>query len=79
MDIGKVNSSRKGIIIMDKFELYFTQAYRTRRKTRYNEELGEVELSEAGTAIDYLYIRNEAIELLGYPHKIRITIEPIKE
>ncbi|MDD3493591.1 MAG: hypothetical protein PHZ19_08875 [Candidatus Thermoplasmatota archaeon] len=57
--------------------LVFTKNYATKSKVRYDEEPGEEEYSNKGPAIGYLYPYIEAIELIGTPDRIRVTIEPI--
>lgn len=61
----------------DKLILIFTKNYATKSKVRYDEELGEEEYSHKGPAIGYLYPYIEAIELIGTPNKIKVTIEPV--
>jgi hypothetical protein len=61
---------------MEKIELFFTQSYRTKKKVRYDEEVGEQEFSEKGPAIGYTYPFIEAMELIGIPQRIKVTIEP---
>lgn len=61
---------------LDKIELVFKKAYTTKRKVRYDEQLGEYEFSRKGPALDYMYPYTEAMELIGSPEKVRVTIEP---
>lgn len=61
---------------MDKLELTFTHAYDTEKKSRYDEDVGEYEYSAKGPAIGYLYPFKDAMEMIGSPKKIKVTIEP---
>lgn len=61
---------------MEKIEVFFTQVYRTKKKVRYDEEVGEQEFSEKGPAVGYIYPYLEAVELIGTPQRIKVTIEP---
>jgi hypothetical protein len=60
----------------DKIELTFKQTYRTKKKVRYDEEVGEQEFSARGPAVGYMYPYIEAMELIGTPQRIKVTIEP---
>ncbi len=61
----------------DKLVLIFTKNYSTNKKVRYDEELGDEEYSSKGPAIGYIYPYAEAVELIGTPDKIKVTIEPV--
>jgi hypothetical protein len=61
---------------MEKIEIYFNLEYRTKKKTRYDEETGSQEFSDKGPAIGYIYPYTEAMELIGSPKRIKVTIEP---
>jgi len=62
---------------MDKIVLEFTKDYVTKHKIRYNEEIGEIGWSEKDVAVGYMYPYKDAMELIGNPERIRVTIEPI--
>ena len=64
---------------LEKIELTFIKSYRTKRKTRYDEEIGEQAYSERDVAIGYIYPYTEAIELIGSPNRIKVTIEPAQK
>lgn len=61
---------------MDKIELTFKEEYITERTIRFREELGEYEWSDQGIAVGPLYVKKQALELIGNPKKIKVTIEP---
>ena len=63
---------------LDKLELTFIKSYRTKRKTRYDEEVGDQAYSDRDVAIGYIYPYTEAMELIGNPNKIKVTIEPVQ-
>lgn len=60
----------------DKIVLIFKRDYQTKHKVRYNEELGEEAWSDKDVALGYIYPYRQAIELIGSPEKIKVTIEP---
>lgn len=63
--------------LMDKIVLIFRKAYLTKTKTRFDEELGEEAWSKRDVAIGYIYPYTEAIELIGSPERVKVTIEPL--
>lgn len=65
--------------MIDKIELTFIKEYVTERAIRFREKLGEVEWSDQGVAIGPLYVKKQALEEIGSPEKIKVTIEPMKE
>ena len=60
----------------DKIELTFTRDYVTERTIRFKEELGEYEWSDQSVAVGPLYVKKQALELIGNPEKLKVTIEP---
>lgn len=64
---------------MDKIVLTFKFQNPTKNKHRFEEELGEQSWSSRDTAVGTLYVEKEALELIGKPEKIKVTIEPLKE
>lgn len=64
---------------LDKIELTFKFRNPTKNKNRFEEELGEQSFSERDTAVGTLYVEKEALELIGNPAKLKVTIEPLKE
>lgn len=63
----------------DKLELAFTEDRKTKRTVLFEEQLGEEAFSEQDVAVGNIYIKKEALELLGNPRKIKVTIEPMNE
>lgn len=63
---------------MDKIVLEFVEEHKTKRTVRFQEVLGEKSWSERDVAIGPLYIQKEALELIGNPSKVKVTIEPVK-
>ncbi len=61
-----------------KIVLTFKFKNTTKNKHRFEEELGEQSWSDRDTAVGALYIEKGALELIGMPDKIRVTIEPLK-
>lgn len=61
---------------MDKIELIFTKQRDTKRTTLFQEELGDQSWSEQDVAVGSLYVKQEALELIGSPEKLKVTIEP---
>ena len=61
---------------LNKLELVFTEDRKTTRTILFEEELGEQEYSSKGPAVGSLYVQKEALELIGNPGKIKVTIEP---
>lgn len=64
---------------LEKIVLTFKFQNATKNKHRFEEELGDEEWSDRSFACGTLYIEKEALELLGSPERIKVTIEPIKE
>ena len=62
---------------MAKIELTFTQQKETKRTMLFQEELGEQGWSDQDVAVGPLYVKKQALELIGNPTKIKVTIEPI--
>ncbi len=61
----------------DKLVLVFKREYETKSKVRYNEQVGDEGYSDRDVAIGYIYPLSQAIEMLGNPDLIKVTIEPI--
>lgn len=61
---------------LDKIVLVFTRKYETKKKVRYEEELGEQAWSDRDVAIGYIYPFKEALEFIDSPERIKVTIEP---
>lgn len=63
---------------LDKIELEFKEDRKTKRTVKFDEVLGEVAWSSQDVAIGPLYVKKEALELIGNPSRIKVTVEPIK-
>ena len=62
---------------LDRIELTFTEDRATTRAILFEENLGEQEWSKKGRAVGSLYVMKEALELIGSPKKLKVTIEPL--
>lgn len=62
---------------LDKLDLTFTWERDTKRMTLFQEQLGEIEFSDKGPAVGALYVNQQALEMIGSPKKIKVTIEPV--
>lgn len=64
---------------LEKMQFIMKERRRTKTKVLFDEELGEQEFSDVGTAVGVLYIRKEALSLITAqrPATIRVTIEPM--
>lgn len=62
---------------LGKLELTFKEDRKTTRTVLFEEELGEEELSSKGYAVGSIYVMKEALEMIGNPGKIKVTIEPV--
>lgn len=61
---------------MDKIELVFTEQRTTKRTVLFQEEIGEETWSDQDVAVGSLYVKQQALELIGSPKKLKVTIEP---
>lgn len=62
---------------LDKIVLEFKFSRETKRSHLFEEKVGEQEWSDQTFAIGPLYLKTQALQLIGSPKKIRVTIEPI--
>jgi len=60
----------------DKIELIFIEERKTKRAVLFQEQLGEIAWSDQDVAVGPLYVKKQAIETIGNPSKIKVTIEP---
>lgn len=60
----------------DKLVLEFLEVRDTKRTRLFQEQLGEHSYSEQDVAVGSLYVKLEALEILGNPSKLKVTIEP---
>ncbi len=64
---------------IDKIELTFAEDRVTVRTVLFQEILGEQEWSDAKHyAVGSLYVMRQALELIGNPKKLKVTIEPLE-
>lgn len=61
---------------LTKLELVFEKDRETLRTILFREELGGQAYSEKDTAVGSLYVMKEALELIGNPKRLKVTIEP---
>ena len=61
---------------LDKLELIFTEDRKTLRTVLFEEQLGEQAYSDKDVAVGPLYVMKQALEMIGNPTKIKVTIEP---
>jgi hypothetical protein len=57
--------------------LEFKHERDTKRASLFQEELGERQWSDQDVAVGPLYVKQQALELIGSPKKLKVTIEPI--
>lgn len=63
----------------DKLVLTFKLDRRTARTVLFDEELGEQAYSSAkDIAVGNIYVMKEALELIGNPKRLKVTIEPLE-
>lgn len=60
-------------------KLVFKKRRETTRTILFDEELGEQAWSDKDIAIGPLYVQKQALETIGNPEKIEVTIKPVKE
>ena len=63
---------------LDKIVLDFTADRDTKRARLFQEQLGEQAYSEQDVAVGALYVKLQALQMIGDPKKLRVTIEPIE-
>lgn len=63
---------------VDKIVLEFRKFRETKRTHLFEEEVGEQEWSDQGVAVGNLYIKTQALDMIGMPERIRVTIEPVE-
>lgn len=61
---------------LNKLELIFTEDRKTKRAVLFEEQLGEQSFSDQDIAVGSLYLKKQALEMIGNPGKIKVTIEP---
>ena len=63
---------------LDKIVLEFKDVRETKRTHLFEEQLGDQAYSDQDVAVGALYVKTQALKMLGMPTKIRVTIEPIE-
>ena len=63
---------------LEKIVLEFTAERDTKRTRLFQEKLGEQAYSDQDVAIGPLYVKLQALEMIGNPKKLRVTIEPVE-
>ncbi len=61
---------------LDKLELIFTEDRKTLRTVLFEEQLGDQGYSNEDVAVGSLYVKKQALEMIGNPGKLKVTIEP---
>lgn len=62
---------------LTKLELVFTQDRETKRTVLFQEQLGEQSYSDEDVAIGSLYVKKQALEMIGNPSRLKVIIEPV--
>lgn len=63
---------------VDKIVLEFTKRRETDRTFLFDEQLSEESWSDQDVAVGPLYVKKQALKMIGMPTRIRVTIEPIE-
>ena len=61
---------------VNKIVLVFKVRRKTKRAVLFDEELGDQQWSDQDVAIGPLYVKKQALELIGDPETIKVTVEP---
>ncbi len=61
----------------DKIELVFQEDRKTKRTVKFDEVLGDFAWSDQDVAIGPLYLKKQALELIGNPTKIKVVVTPL--
>ena len=61
----------------ERLVLDFNWSKDTKRTSMFEEQLGEQAYSDKDVAIGIIYVQQQALELIGDPKRIRVTIEPL--
>ena len=62
---------------LDKIVLEFVSERDTLRTRLFKEQIGDQAFSDQDVAVGALYVKLQALEMIGDPKKLRVTIEPI--
>ena len=63
---------------VSKIVLEFKEFRETKRTHLFQEEVGDQAWSDQDVAIGSLYLKTQALEMIGMPTRLRVTIEPIE-
>ncbi len=63
---------------LEKIVLEFNKERDTIRTRLFKEQLGKQTYSDQDYAVGALYVKLQALEMIGDPVKLRVTIEPIE-
>ena len=63
---------------LDKIVLEFTADRDTKRTRLFQEQLGDQAYSDQDVAIGPLYMKLQALGMIGDPKKLKVTIEPVE-
>jgi len=61
----------------DKIELVFQEDRKTKRTVKFDEVLGDIAWSDQDVAVGPLYLKKQALELIGNPTKIKVVVTPL--
>ena len=62
---------------LNKLELIFTEDRKTKRAVLFEEQISEQTYSDQDVAVGSLYVKKQALEMIGNPGKVKVTIEPV--
>lgn len=63
---------------VDKIVIDFKEVRETKRTHLFEEELGDQSWSDQDVAVGSLYVKTHALDMIGMPSRIRVTIEPLE-
>jgi len=63
--------------MLDKIVLEFKEDRKTKRTAKFDEVLGDQSWSDQDVAIGPLYVKKQALEMIGNPTKIKVVITPL--
>jgi len=63
---------------LDKIVLEFRGERDTKRTRLFQEQIGGQAYSDQDVAIGPLYVKLQALEMIGNPQKLKVTIEPVE-
>jgi len=63
---------------LERLELTFKEERKTLRAVLFEEQLGEQSFSDQDVAVGVLYVKKQALEMIGNPTTIKVTIEPVE-